>query len=698
MRKIVCRARARQDHLPYFEAVGLQDRPAKRESREVQHSSRDPCFRPADLLRERVIEDIAVSPDGAQIAYALRTIDSGRYRTRIFLQPSDGGRPEPLALPGRRNGRPRFSPNGRSLLLLSDRDGASRPWIAPLAGGEPRALAELPGPASSADWSPDGRTVLVLAPDGPPRFALGPPREPTALRIRELTWRANGVGVRDRYTCAFTLPSKRGPAQRVTEPSYEVTGVFWCAGGVGFLADLRPEAALHEFASAWRVATGGEKPEPLARLRGAIYAATSSAAGKLALVGVDRPGAPSWANPTLHLVEDGHARRLAPGLRFPVARANWTDLLAPGHTYGACWVDEAQLASLVTVEGAVVPYLFGTDGSYAPLLQGSPVCSRLASGGGRLAVIAAEGGRPGELCLIEDGRLRPLTRAGGDWLGRRRKQPERLRIRQTSGHHLDGWLTRAGSKQQPAPLVLHVHGGPHSAHGPTPWLEMLALADAGIHVLAANPRGSAGYGEAFARAVHGRWGEPDGEDLLALLDTLVDQGLADRDRIGVLGTSYGGFMVNWLLGHFPGRFAAAVSENPITDQAGFFGSSAMGPVAGVRHSGLGKLPEDLERFLEHSPYVQIARNTAPLLLLHAEQDLTCPIGQSELVFTILRSRGRTTELVRYPDEDHDMLYTGRPDRRVDRIERIVAWFTRYLVDGAPASSTRRRAAGAGSRS
>jgi dipeptidyl aminopeptidase/acylaminoacyl peptidase len=666
---------------------------------EVQDASRDTGFRPADLLRQRVIDHLAVSPDGSLLAFGVRTIERGQYRTRLFVLPVAGGRPEPLAAVGRSDERPRFSPDGRSLLVLSDRDGVRRPWVIRLDGGKPRPLGELPGPARAAEWSPDGRHVLALAPAGERRFAVGPADDPTAFQISDLTWRANGVGIRDRYTCAFTLPVGGGRAQRLTDPTYEVAEAFWCGrDAVGFLADLGATAAEHEFPQAWQVPVQGGEPQLLLRLRGAVYAAACSAGGQVAVLGINRPGAPTWANVTLHTAEAGLPRRLAPRLRFPIARANWTDLLGLGPTCAVSWVDDTHLVALVTVEGAVVPYLFDLDGFYAPLIAGTPVCSLLATGGGRVAVVAAEGGSAGEVCMIDEGRLRPLTRAGSAWLGRPRMRPERLRIRRPEGHKVDGWLTRSCKPQASGALVLHIHGGPNSAHGQTPWLEMLALAEAGIHVLAANPRGSAGYGEGFARAVYGRWGDPDGEDVLALVEAAIECGLADRARIGVLGTSYGGFLVNWLLGRFPGHFAAAVSENPITDQPGFFGSSAMGPLSGKRHTGLGTLPDDLDAFLARSPYLRIAQNKAPLLLLHAEQDLTCPIAQSELVFTILRAHGRPVEFVRYPAEDHDLLYAGRPDRRVDRLERIVDWFTRHLLEPSAVQTPRRRESAAGSRS
>jgi dipeptidyl aminopeptidase/acylaminoacyl peptidase len=137
-------------------------------------------------------------------------------------------------------------------------------------------------------------------------------------------------------------------------------------------------------------------------------------------------------------------------------------------------------------------------------------------------------------------------------------------------------------------------------------------------------------------------------------------------------------MVNWLLGHHPGRFAAGVSENPVTDFVGMVGESDIGLFPPERFIGIPPLPEGIAAYLTRSPHTQLHRNEAPLLLIHCDQDRRCPPGQSELVFALLRSRGRPVEMIRYPDEPHYLCGIGRPDRRVDRLERIVDWFERHL--------------------
>jgi dipeptidyl aminopeptidase/acylaminoacyl peptidase len=318
------------------------------------------------------------------------------------------------------------------------------------------------------------------------------------------------------------------------------------------------------------------------------------------------------------------------------------------------------------------------DGAAERLASGEIVTSSVATGGGNIAIVATDRGNSGEVYAVEHGNLRQLTTHGSEWLAPYRRDPVRVSVPHPDGHTIDAWLIEGRDAPKPGPLAIQIHGGPHGAHGPTPWLEMLALADAGIHVLYPNPRGSTGYGEEFSRAIHGDWGGPDASDNMRVVDWAIEQGIADPARVGVFGLSGGGYMTAWLLGHHPGRFAAAVTENPVTDFVSMFGGSDLTAIMDERFVGAGQLPENIDAFLRLSPYMEIHHNEAPLLMLHCEGDLRCPPVQTEIAFAILRSRGRTVEMVRYPDESHYLAGFGRPDRRVDRIERIVAWFTRYL--------------------
>ncbi len=214
-------------------------------------------FTGRDVLRETRISQLAVAPDGSAAVYARRTIEGGEYRTRLWRVPLARGRAEQITT-GDLDVRPRFSPDGSTLLFLSRRSGASQPWLLPLAGGEPTQLADFPTEVGVAEWSPGGERVLALAESGEDRYRVGGTERPTARRIADLTWRLDLVGFRDQYTSLWVVPASGGKPKRLTEPRYEVIQAFWSPDGrrIGYLADPRPEAALLELPQAWAMLAG----------------------------------------------------------------------------------------------------------------------------------------------------------------------------------------------------------------------------------------------------------------------------------------------------------------------------------------------------------------------------------------------------------------------------------------------------------
>ena len=640
-------------------------------------------FRPRDLLRQVMIQDLTISPDGATVVYGRRTIEDGKYRKRLWAVPYEGGRPHQLTFSSSVDSAPRFSPDGDSLLFLSDRSGSNQAWVMPFAGGEPRRVTDIAGDVAAAEWSPDGRRIALVAPTGKQRFIVGSDKDPVARRVRDLTWREDGRGIRDQFNGLWVARVGGGRARNVVR-DVEVSSPLWSSDGkdVLFLADDRPEAAIMEEPQVWSVPRGGGSRKEVGRLAGRILTSALSPSGQLAVVGTDRELSPEWANASVFVFADGGARELSEGSDLSFVVASYGDLIDPDSFASLAWLDDSTLVAVASERGAVVPWRLTLDGRRERALERDAVCTALAAARGRVAVVANVDAAPAEVFALEDGDLRRLTPGGSRWIEPWRRDPERLSVSHPEGHEIDAWLLPARGSRRDRPLVFQIHGGPHASHCEVPWLEMYALADAGFHVVYPNPRGSVGYGEAFARELHGAWGDPDGSDVLALLDWALREGLTARDRVGVLGLSYGGYMVNWLLGHFPDRFAAGVSENPVTDMVSQYGECDFGVLTGETAVGAGRLPEDIEEFLRRSPALLAHRSDAPLLLLQCDGDLRCPPGQSEIVFAIRRARGAAVEMVRYPDESHYLVGIGRPDRRVDRIERIVEWFERHLPSGS----------------
>jgi len=641
-------------------------------------------FRAKDLLDQVVIQGLAVAPDGSQIVFAKRTVDGNKYVRRLWRTTFKGGKPEPITTQKNNDTRPRFSPDGTSLLFISDRTGKPQAWVMPLRGGEARQLTDMAGGVGAAEWSPDGKRVLLLASSGERRFIVGKPDDPIARRIRDYTWKVDGGGYRDEHASVWVVDAAGGKPARLTAPNYDGGPACWSPDGkhIAFVADLRKEAALLEYGQLWSLPAQPGKshqPVPLAEVAGSVLNVVWAPSRHFAFLANSRPEQPGWANIDLYVSDGSTTSQLAAGRDLNIWNTTYGDFEDGEQLFTAplLWFDEDHLLGLVAHRGSSHPYEFGLDGTVTALAREELTCNAIATGAGRVAVVASGDG-PADVYAVEDGKLRRLTTDGSRWFGPFQRQVERLEIPHPDGHSIDAWFLRGHDDKRKGPLVVAIHGGPSLSYGPTPWLEKSALAGAGFNVIWSNPRGSTGYGEAYARAVAGRWGDKDASDILRVVEWAIEEGRADSGRVGVIGLSYGGYMTNWLLGHHPGVFSAAVSENPVTDVLAEFASADFGLVIGRGAVGADHPWDHLDEFLERSPYTKIHHNKAPLLLLQAEQDLRCPPGQTEMVFTILRSLGREVEMVRYPDESHVMLIIGRPDRRADRIERIVGWFRQHL--------------------
>ncbi len=678
---------------------------------------------PAALIRRQVVlEEHDPLPDGSGAIVVRRVVHGETYRSHLVLVPFGG--PSPAAAragatrpPGTlttgavRDTNPRVSPDGRRFAFLrSFPDEPDRPaavMVQAFDGGEAWLLWAPEHGASEIAWSPDGRRMGFVAAQMDARFIVGREtkgRVVTARRITRADWRWNEVGHRDRWDQVWAGPVRAGSRPRqLTRDGADARSIAWAPDGrsIAYVADPRPDADVRPLPSIWVVPAAGGPPREAVRLAGyAGHPAFSPDGRWLACVGVDTPDPLDDELPALFVAPFDAAGEgpspavpLAPDLDLPIGAWNDTDLngwMATSRP-GPWWDGPHGLVALVSEAGRVQPWRFAFDpvsgrpaGAPERLIRDEIAAWTLGVAGGVVSLVATGDDRPMELLTVEGSgpraRLRPRTTLGGAWRrGIPWPQMRRLEVPGPGGP-IETWIVSpAGAGSSRLPAVVNIHGGPLGAWSPAPSLENVLLASRGFRVILPNIRGSAGYGKAWITPQLGDWGGVDAADVLAAVDHVVGLGLADPARMGILGLSYGGFMVNWLIGAVPDRFAAAVSENGVTNQVNDWANADSGPEYD-RMARLGDplTEEGVARLWRQSPLRLVSRIRTPLLLLQGEADLRCPPADNEQLFVALRHLGREVEYVLYPESWHAFAITGRPDRRIDRNERMLAWFERHL--------------------
>ncbi len=645
------------------------------------------------------LESFRVAPDGSAVVYTLRRVRRDDYESHLWMRSTRGGRPRQLTRGRVRDGGPAISPDGRHLAFVraavGSNEAASQAWVLPLGGGEPWRLTDLKHGVSSVHWSPRGDRLALVAAAGDPRFIVGTERKgrtPLARRITRLDFRDDESGHIDRRAHLWLMPFRPGATPRqLTHGDFDALNPAWSPDGhrIAFEADRGPDANINPRSQIWWIGTDGTRPRirELVSLPGdAGRPAFSPDGRRLAFVGTDREDPPDETQPELWVMDlrSGTPRNLTRDLDRPIGEWAWNDLLASEESPGPVWLDDETIAVIVGTNGRDVPYRVSLDASAEPMIDPNLriAASGIDVGGGRVAVAAAIEGEAGDVWTIDTGVPRRLSREGSAWVSRLpRVELDELWL-DGPGGPIHSWLASPlGAGRRRLPTVLHIHGGPTGAWGPGGTLDEIALCAAGYRVLMPNIRGSATFGTAWVGGLSTHWGEVDAADALAAVDGLVARGLADPDRLAVMGLSYGGFLTQWLIG-VTDRFRAACSENGVANQASAWANSYFG-VHYNRRGGLGDPLSDagMQQLWRGSPLRNARNISTPLLMLQAEEDRICPASDNEQLFTALKVLGKDVEYILYPEEHHEMKSHGRPDRRVDRLERILEWFDRYVKRG-----------------
>ncbi len=660
---------------------------------------------PADLPLLTSVSRPTIHPDGTWAVFATATpnLDADAYVGQLWRVDIDRGSEPRRITRGFSDSAPRFSPDGsRIAFLRSDGEGPAQLHVMAATGGEAVPATDEKLGVGSFEWSPDSAALAYTA----RRAEAGrygtvkdvkadaePPR-----RIVTFRYQSNGLGyTNDRRTHIFLIdapdPSaeptyRRAPSvdeptpepprgvpepRQLTDGDFDDSRMRFHPDGrrLAFISARHAERDVDLADNIHLVDLDDPDAEPAAltgrHARYSIDGFAFAPDGTISFVGSDlgetgrdfvgRNGA------LYRLGADGTpARRLTD----PSA----TDLSDGAHELMVA--SDGTVLAHNTWHGSVELVSIASNGELNRIVTGDRVVRGFDEAVGRVVVSYQDATTMGDVAVVRKGDIATLTDFSSALRDAGVAPLVELTIPARDGTPVHGWVL-APAGDGPHPVLLTIHGGPYTQYTGSFFDEAQVYVAAGYGVVMCNPRGASGYGEEFGRAIRHQMGTVDYTDVLDFLDgALAANPSFDRNRLGIMGGSYGGYLTAWTIAQ-DHRFTAAIVERGFLDPVGFVGTSDIGDFFGDEYTGT-----DPEQIRAQSPQAFVHQVTTPTLVLHSENDLRCPLSQGERYYAALKRQGVETELLIFPGENHELSRSGRPRHRLQRFEAVLDWWERHL--------------------
>lgn len=689
----------------------------------------------ADLYEMKWVLDPELAPSGESVVYVLKNVHPDdpeeRYQYQLVQvdvseMPGDGiGRRLLPALDATVR-RPRWDPSGTRLAFLSNESGSNQVWLLDQATGRLTRVTDAEDGVTSFDWSPDGKHLTYIA-DIPDR--TGEYGESVAGRyrvIRRLGYKSDGSGYWNGAWPQLFSTSVDGPlapstATQLTSERFGVADARWSPDGttIAYISagDTDPDstAVRNIYAAAIDFASGSTRLGEARQLTMDLAVQSvswSPSSQEIAFLGDDlSDDRATNAGVWVCRIADAAIVNLTSDIDRPAGDYVTDDMNAEAGGAPPAWTkDGRSILAIMSDRGRSVvvsvdfpgdeAFTTGCDRSYVTHMMPDPwggsafnaqplaygdhrVFAMHFDGHNTLIVARSDADSPGDLYLItlsehEETTERCLTNVNAELLANRcLAHPEPIAFTGSEDQRIEGWLLApTNGAEAPHPLILHIHGGPHSAYSMAFNFELQHLAANGYAVLFVNPHGSHTYGRRINTGTRLDWGGKDYNDLMLAVDHVLARSDINSDRLGVAGGSYGGWMTNYIVTK-TNRFRAAVAQRSSSNRI----STMLSSMSGYKHQrweAPGAPWEHPDYFIQISPVMNAGNVETPLLLEHSEDDHLCPLMQAEEMFTALKLQGKTVELIYFFDESHHLLRGGRAGNRVERLERVAEWFSRHV--------------------